>query len=557
MTSTFYEQVLNQTAAGAGVQIGLWTLQTGGTLLATVTADTLGNITYQTTGGRDVVWAQAPGVPGNPLPPRVAIIAVEAVGKVSQAISDSANAVTTANQASTDANQATATVDGLLDTSGLVLETKLPDLSATYAPPATVALRARMPLNVKDYGATGDGVTDDRAAMQAALNALPANGGTVFVPTGTYVIGGDLIVNVDNTVIRGVHDGSLLQFESAALVVDGSTGYRVGVGVYDIAVRRDGTAGPAIHLKGGGSGTGVTHFNAANVTVRASTGEGLLIQGSYIGTFTGCYFMACATGIKVAADVGAGTVYGNNLTFVGGETQGCTAGIVLDHPLAVTFVGHAIEGSTTSGVEILGGAYGVGFHHCYFEANSGWDIKIGTVAQCYNVSVRGGFFTSPSTAHAIIAVRGTALDLSGNAFLSYTAEPISLQEATAGTVYGIAANNLANGLRTGVTALPPGSEFDKTVLGRDNSTPIANHFTATGVLDFPSIPAGGTADATITVTGAAVGDDATAHTNSMTEAGTVWSASVTAANTVTVRLANITAAAIDPVARTWRVRVWR
>ena len=42
-------------------------------------------------------------------------------------------------------------------------------------------------LNVKDspYNATGDGVTDDTAAIQAALNA---GAGTVFVPAGTYVI---------------------------------------------------------------------------------------------------------------------------------------------------------------------------------------------------------------------------------------------------------------------------------------------------------------------------------------------------------------------------------
>ena len=41
-------------------------------------------------------------------------------------------------------------------------------------------------VSVKDFGATGDGVTDDTAAIQAALSALPATGGTVFLPTGKY-----------------------------------------------------------------------------------------------------------------------------------------------------------------------------------------------------------------------------------------------------------------------------------------------------------------------------------------------------------------------------------
>jgi hypothetical protein len=60
----------------------------------------------------------------------------------------------------------------------------------------------------------------------------------------------------------------------------------------------------------------------------------------------------------------------------------------------------------------------------------------------------------------------------------------------------------------------------------------------------------------MTVTGAATGDDVTVHTTNL-EAGIMPYAWVSAANTVTVRLMNYTASAIDPVARTFRVRVWR
>jgi hypothetical protein len=48
--------------------------------------------------------------------------------------------------------------------------------------------------NVKDFGAKGDGVTDDRAAIQAAINALGvAGGGILYAPKGDYVINGDLV----------------------------------------------------------------------------------------------------------------------------------------------------------------------------------------------------------------------------------------------------------------------------------------------------------------------------------------------------------------------------
>jgi hypothetical protein len=42
------------------------------------------------------------------------------------------------------------------------------------------------PLNVKDFGARGDGSTDDILAFEAAQDALPVNGGRIYVPPGSY-----------------------------------------------------------------------------------------------------------------------------------------------------------------------------------------------------------------------------------------------------------------------------------------------------------------------------------------------------------------------------------
>lgn len=48
--------------------------------------------------------------------------------------------------------------------------------------------------DVSSYGAVGDGTTDDTSAIQSALTACnTAGGGTVFFPTGTYLITSQLI----------------------------------------------------------------------------------------------------------------------------------------------------------------------------------------------------------------------------------------------------------------------------------------------------------------------------------------------------------------------------
>lgn len=74
-------------------------------------------------------------------------------------------------------------------------------------------------LNVKDFGALGDGATDDTAAFAAALTALPATGGLLMVPPGTYVLNGNGMVLrcPSNSTIRGAGAHSTIIKSGATL----------------------------------------------------------------------------------------------------------------------------------------------------------------------------------------------------------------------------------------------------------------------------------------------------------------------------------------------------
>jgi len=63
-------------------------------------------------------------------------------------------------------------------------------------------------INVLDYGAKGDGSTDDKAAIQAAINAagaggVSARGVDVYFPPGVYAITGVLTCPFNNVLLRG------------------------------------------------------------------------------------------------------------------------------------------------------------------------------------------------------------------------------------------------------------------------------------------------------------------------------------------------------------------
>src|SRR5262245_3720632 len=71
---------------------------------------------------------------------------------------------------------------------GLVLKGKVRYFGSRHFPisqPPPVQATANV--NVRDFGATGDGVTDDTQAIRNAIAAAKASGQGVLFPAGTYL----------------------------------------------------------------------------------------------------------------------------------------------------------------------------------------------------------------------------------------------------------------------------------------------------------------------------------------------------------------------------------
>ena len=70
-------------------------------------------------------------------------------------------------------------------------------------------------LNVKDYGATGNGTTDDTAAIQAAIDDASKRDHIVFVPAGKYLVTKPL--NIDHLVLYGENSTDTVLTGTAAI----------------------------------------------------------------------------------------------------------------------------------------------------------------------------------------------------------------------------------------------------------------------------------------------------------------------------------------------------
>jgi len=146
-------------------------------------------------------------------------------------------------------------------------------------------------VSVKNYGAKGDGSTDDTAAIQAAIDAVHnAGGGEVFVPAGTYIIAPATGIQVKSSVmLRGAGKATIFKVATGA----NTTGNVVKSESWSDVVLRDFCIDGNRAGQSSGTNYGIYVAASANskverVWVRDMTGVGIHIYNSDGVTVTGC-----------------------------------------------------------------------------------------------------------------------------------------------------------------------------------------------------------------------------------------------------------------------------
>ncbi|CAB5194568.1 Pectate lyase superfamily protein [uncultured Caudovirales phage] len=166
--------------------------------------------------------------------------------------------------------------------------------AGTGAVATTVQTKLRESVSVKDFGAVGDGVADDTAAIQAAITSAQSNGGVVFFPRGKYrVTTGNISISGITLVGCGTPEfGNTYDDNSSVILLDSTTttpfvlglGWNIS-GLTFFYPNQDGTAATPIVYPPLFTGTYVAGGIMNNVTVVNAYQVFKFTSGTAVGDF--------------------------------------------------------------------------------------------------------------------------------------------------------------------------------------------------------------------------------------------------------------------------------
>ncbi len=262
-------------------------------------------------------------------------------------------------------------------------------------------------INVKDYGAVGDGVTDDIAAIQAAINALSAGvsgnttdtTGTVFLPPGKYKITAPVKLHSGVILIgSGVDATAIVNSSTTTDSIQSDTSKTKSarrIAIRDLYIQGSGaaSAGRAINLDSGDASGASFHI------------ENVIISGHYDGIRFNNTVVGVFDNIRIDVPLHDGFVSAGTCNVV--TWRNCYVSAAGRH-------GYYVIGNYCSFVNCACDSSGGDAYHLYANSNTdfpssisfltcGAEVTTGAaiyVEHAQNVSIINGYF-NPSVGNAI------------------------------------------------------------------------------------------------------------------------------------------------------------
>lgn len=276
-------------------------------------------------------------------------------------------------------------------------------------------------VSVKDYGAKGDGVTDDTSALQSAISGAIAAGKSLKIPAGTYLYSSLSPVVTNNFEIQGdssVNTVLRCTGSGVALTLGSNAGFTQGLNLKNVTIQgnssttnivnaiaiarcqwndvnvreANGTAGVGFRFQG----VQLSRFEGLMCSQdrQAMTNapeEGIQIEAlspfgnSSNNTFVNCYFEG-AGNVTNTIEVGIRMSGGDQNTFIGGSPESCgTWGLLIASNCRYnTFINVGFENLAADGGDYADGGESTKFINCYSSEKA--------VFQGRQCTVDGGYY---------------------------------------------------------------------------------------------------------------------------------------------------------------------
>jgi hypothetical protein len=418
-------------------------------------------------------------------------------------------------------------------------------------------------VSVKDFGAVGDGTTDDTAAINAAAAEAVLSSKKVRFPGNKYKFTSNIVIPAGVTFEGGAYDHNVTS-ATATVLLKSFDGDGITIGhnsqLINVSVERD----PAQVTD---TGDGVYQIGSRslvrNVGSHSHGGNGFRIGSKATGDNTNFWR---AQGVYGTANGGNGLYVHHDSTdptlpnvnagiLESGDFRGNTgSGVVIGQSVDCQYYGLGCQLNTTDGIRLNQYAVGHYFSYPYVEANTSGQIVIDSGA---NRNIFWGFrgsenadaVTDNGTSNLNL---GRTSQITDNPFIirgRLAFEDLLINDDSIAGYFSFAQNASTGDMD--LTVAGTGSEryFNSHQLKIDSGAPLKQFLASSATVNFGTVAANSTVDANITVTGVTLALAAKyviiPSSGIALPAGLAWGGGyVSADNQITVRVQNCTGAGV-------------